>query len=99
MFAEIAKPALEVTFALVLHAAHGCDQDRRRGHDAGLLHNDVEIFFRAEIGGETALIHDVIRESQSHFLADYATRAVGDVPEWPGVHKSWSAVGGLCEIR
>ena len=98
MFAEIWQPALEDAFSLVFHTAHGRDQHSYRRHDARLLHDDVEIFFRAKIGGETTFIHDIIREAQAHFLRDQAARAMCDIPKRPGVDKSGCAVGGLGKI-
>src|SRR5215472_9747282 len=99
MSAQIGQAALEVAFALVLHAAHGGDKHGGGRRIAGLLHDNVEIFFRAQISGEAALIHDVVRKTQSYLLAKDAASAMRDVSERPGVDKRGSAVGGLREIR
>ena len=99
MLAEIRQAAFKFAFALLAHALHRSNQNCSGRRDAGLLHDDVKIFFRAEIGSETAFVYDVISETQAHFLRDDAAGAVSDVAERPGVHERGSAVGGLHEIR
>src|SRR2546429_4379167 len=98
MLSQIGQPTFEVSLSLVLHAPHRRDQYRSRRHDARLLHDDVEIFLRAQIGGKSAFVDHVIGQTQSHLLADDAARAVRDVSEGPGMDKSGRAVGSLHQI-
>ena len=68
MLAKIRNSFREVAAALRANALHRRDDDSDGRLRAGLLHHDVEIFFGAEIGGESGLVDDVIRETQRHFL-------------------------------
>ena len=99
MFAEVRQAAFKFALALLAHALHRSYQNGGGRRDASLLHDDVEIFLRAEIGSETTFVYNVIGETQAHFLRDDAAGTVRYVAEGTGVHESGSAIGGLHEIR
>ena len=63
-----------------------------------MWHDNVEIFFRTEIGGKAAFVHDVVGQAQTHFLGNDTARAVGDIAEGSGVNQGGRAVGGLDQI-
>ena len=96
--ARLGKPCVEMAFPLIAEALHGGDEHGGGGADARDAHDDVDVFFRAEVGSETAFVDDVVGEAQADLLRDDAAGAVGDVAERAGVDESGRAFGGLDEV-
>ena len=98
MVAQVGEAGFEVALALRAQALHGDDENRGGGQNAVHAHHDVEIFFRAQIGCEAALVHHVIGQPNGHLLRDDAAGSMRDVGKGAGVHKGRRALGGLDEI-
>ena len=61
-------------------------------------HNDIKIFFRAEVGGETGFIHHVVRQPDSHIVRNHAAGAVRDVAKRPRMDHGRRAFRGLHQV-
>ena len=88
-----------LAFSLIPDALHGGYENRSRRRDAGLLHDNVEVLFGAEVRPEANLVYDVIGQPQSHLLAEDAAGSRSDIPERPGVHECRRAVRRLHQVR
>jgi len=98
MTREVWQAAFEIALTLVAHALHGRDDHSGGGSNARAAHHDVNVFFRAQVGGKARLIHDVISKAQRHLLRNHAAGAVRNVAKRAAMHKGGRALGGLDKI-
>src|SRR5262249_49124074 len=75
---EVGESAFQVAFALVAQTLHCRHQDSARRGDPGRTHDDIQIFFCAEIGGKAGLVDNIIGQANAHVVRDYTAGAMGD---------------------
>ncbi len=92
---KVRQAASEIAFTLIAQALHRRDQHGAGRGNSGGAHDDIKIFFRAQIGGKAGFIHHVVGQPDSHIVGNHAAGAVRDIAERPGVHHGRRAFGGL----
>jgi hypothetical protein len=70
-----------------LERAHGRHQDNRVGDQSRIATLDVEEFLHPDVGAETALGYDIIRQLERDLVGDDGGVSMRDVRERSCVHK------------
>src|SRR4051812_13524180 len=89
---EIWQALAYLAFSHVLHALNGGDNNSSGRLNAGLWHDNVEIFFGAKVGAEASLIDYVIGQLHTHLLRNDGAGTVSDIAEWASVDESRRAL-------